>query len=938
MSSRIAADLIGRDDEVRTVREIVGGAADAGGALLIFGDPGIGKTALLQAAMARADEVGTRVLTTTGVQSEAALPFAALHQLLRPVLADVDKLPPPQRKALMAAFGMVEDRAPGMFIVALAVLNLLADLGAQRPLLIVIDDAHWLDAPSAAALAFVARRLETDPVVLLAALRLGTKNTLTEAGLQRMQLTALDPAAARALLQACAADLPPATRDRVLAAAAGNPLALIELPLALESSTTTDAVPGEPLPLTDHLERAFAARAQGLPLATRRLLLVAAANDRDDIVEIVAAGRLLGGERLGVAAFAPAEVAGLIEVDSARVRFRHPLMRSAIYQAAPVAERRVVHDALASTLTLQPDRRAWHRATGVIGSDDGIADELDEAATRAEHRGAISVAAVALERAAALTIDDAKKGARLLRATLLEFQLGHPDQVRRLMSLASGVDLAPHDRFELAGFAAMFDAGVPGDGRLVGSMVSTAAQARAAGETDIALDLLRIAAVRAWWADPGDDARAALLAAAKQLQVREEDPRRPYVVAILALADPLRHGSEVLKAVERMAPQFADDVISLRYLSQSAQVVGDPERAALLYSTAIPGLRAQGRLGFLASALAHHAWLSIELGHWRTAVSAAEEAARLAEETGQPLWIASAQAAQAALAGLRGDAAAALALASEAERVTVAARHEGTVGDRVLISERSLLATIQRARAIALLLVGRVDEAYDHVRRTFDARDPSYHFMTSWSGLDHLADASGSKRRDDARAILASYETYAELTSAVGIRVVVAYARAVLADDRAAEALYLVALDEDLAGWPLMRARLQLAYGTWLRRQRRASESRAPLRSARDAFDAIGAAPWAERARVELRASGEASERPRRDPSDQLTPQEFHIAQLVAEGLSNRDIGQRLYLSHRTVGSHLYRIFPKLGVTSRAQIRSAMAHVSGDPMRLSPEQ
>ncbi len=754
MASHVAVELIGREDELRTVREIVGGAADAGGALLILGDPGIGKTALLRAATARADDAGMRVLTTTGVQTEAALPFAALHQLLRPVLAEVGKLPPPQRKALMAAFGMAEERVPGMFIVALAALNLLADLAAQRALLLVVDDAHWLDAPSAAALAFVARRLETDPIVLLAALRSGTSNTLTEAGLQRMQLTPLDAEAARALLQSRAAHVLPATRERVLAAAAGNPLALIELPLALESSSATDAVPGEPLPLTDHLERAFAARAQGLPQATHKLLLVAAANDGDDIVEIVAAGRQFGGERLGVGALAPAEVAGLIEVDSARVRFRHPLVRSAIYQAAPVAERRAVHDALASTLALQPDRRAWHRAAGVIGPDDVVAEELDEAATRAERRGAISVAAVALERAAALTTDDANKGARLLRATLLEFQLGHPDQVRRLMALAGGLSLLPHDRFELAGFSAMFDPGLPGDAMLVGAMVTTAAQARAAGESDIGLDLLRIAAVRAWWSDPGEEARAALLAASKQLTVRDEDPRRAYVVAILALADPIGHGSEVLRAIERMAPQFADDAISLRYLSQSAQVVGDHQRAVLLYSTAIPVLRSQGRLGFLASSLAHLAWLSIDLGDWRTAASAAEEAARLAEETHQPLWIAAARAAQALLAGLRGDPVTALALAREAERVATTARHEGVVGDRVLMSERSLLAGLQRARGIASLLAGRVDEAYGHLRRTFEARDPAYHYMTSWSGLDHLADAAGPKRRDDARSIL----------------------------------------------------------------------------------------------------------------------------------------------------------------------------------------
>jgi DNA-binding NarL/FixJ family response regulator len=247
------------------------------------------------------------------------------------------------------------------------------------------------------------------------------------------------------------------------------------------------------------------------------------------------------------------------------------------------------------------------------------------------------------------------------------------------------------------------------------------------------------------------------------------------------------------------------------------------------------------------------------------------------------------------------------------------------VGDRVLISERVLLASIQRARGIASLLAGRLDEAYEQLRRTFEPSDPAFHFMTSWWGLDHLADAAGSNRRDEARAVLARYEPLAALTPASGFRLVIAYARAVLSEDADAEELYLAALDSNLAGWPLMHARLLLAYGTWLRRQRRPTEARAPLRSARDAFDAIGAVPWAERARVELRATGESSQRRDVAAVDQLTPQELQIAQLAADGLSNRDIGHRLYLSHRTVGSHLYRIFPKLGITSRVQLRKAMS-------------
>jgi hypothetical protein len=526
------AELFGRDEELSQLHGLVDNAKRTGGALLLVGEPGIGKTALLGSTIARANELGLRVLSTTGVQSEANLPFAGLHQLVRPILGHAEALPPPQRRALLSAFGELEEPVQNVFLVGLATLGLLTEASTDAPLLVTVDDVQWLDSPSCGALAFVARRLGADHIVFVAALRAGLLGPLTEAGISELRIGPLDDASAERLFEARGSGVPSSMRERVLRAAEGNPLALIDLPSALESFHG-EAVGSPPdlLPVTMRLEAAYAARAQGLPATARRLLLIAAVNDSDQIAEAVAAANLLSKETMTADGFAPAEAADLLDLDGARIRFRHPLVRSAMYQKAPSSERRAIHAALATALDREPDRQAWHRAAAVIGPDDGVAKELDRAALRAERRGAIAVAAAALERAAELTTDETDKGARLLRAIHLEFQLGRPGEVTRLMGLAAHLDLAAHDRFMLAGFTAMFDPGIPGDPTLARSMVAAATRAIAEGESDIALDLLRVAAVRAWWADPGDDARAALLDAAKELRVVDDDPRRATLSA-----------------------------------------------------------------------------------------------------------------------------------------------------------------------------------------------------------------------------------------------------------------------------------------------------------------------------------------------------------------------------------------------------------------------
>ena len=848
------------------------------------------------------------MLAAAGVQSESDLPFSGLHQLLRPVLGHVGAIAPAQQEALMAAFGMGERPAPDRFLIALAALDLLSEAAEAAPLLALVDDAHWLDRASADVLAFVARRLEPDPIVVVAALRDGFESPLAAAGLPELELDRLGPGEAETLLDGRAPALARALRERVLRAADGNPLALVELPVAIER-LGDGVLPPADLPLTDRLEQAFATRSAELPERTRTLLLVAALDDGQELETVLDAGRRLERE-LALADLAPAVTAGLIAMDEARVRFRHPLVRSAIRHAAGPDRRQQAHAALAEALAADPGRAVWHRAAAVVGTDEAVADALEQAAAAALRRGGVATAVAALERAAALTADHRRRVRLLLEAAEHGFELGRRPLVERLLAEAETYELAPLERARVTWIRESFDDGVPGAAAGARRLADVAEQTAAAGDRELALDLLGGAALRCWWGDPDEPIRRRLVAIANRLAPGSSDPR---VLAILGWADPIASGPDVIARLAAVDPGAVVSGRGLRLYGMAATAAGDHERAAALLGAAVEQLRREGAPALLAQALVLRGWASVHLGAWPSAVADLEEGGRLAAETSQPFWTARARAGEAMLAGLRGDRDGAHALASRIERVALPGR------------ATAALADLQLARGTASLAVGDHAEAYQALARLFDRADPAHHSMKSAWAIGDLAEAAAyAGRADEAAAAVAHVEAVAERTPGPRVHIALRHARAMLAPHGQEEPRFLDALGGGLTGWPFARARLQLAYGAWLRRSRRVSESRVPLRAARDAFDVLGGNPWSERARQELRASGETSRRRSPDARDELTPQELQIAELAADGLSNREIGQRLYLSHRTVGSHLYRVYPKLGISSRVELRDAL--------------
>ncbi|MGP4099912.1 AAA family ATPase [Nonomuraea sp. KM90] len=906
--------LFGRGAELKALAELVDAPGGAGGVLL-RGEAGIGKSALVAAAVAAASAAGLRVLTTTGVEAERDLAYAGLHQLLYPVQAGVDALPAPQRDALRGALGLAEAAEPSAHLVGLATLTLLAEAAAARPLLVVAEDVHWLDPASADVLAFVARRIESEPIVMIATLRDGERSHLQDAGLAPMPVARLSDEVAAELLDSIAPGLTPAVRARLLAEAAGNPLALTELPAALEHHGGPDPLMslsddrgglGPVLPLSERLERAFTARVAALPAPARTALLAAALNQSDSVAETLAATGLILGSAAEPEILAPAAEVRLIDLAIGTVTFRHPLMRSAIAAASTLAERRQAHLALAETLHEQPDRRAWHRAAATAGADEGVAAELDRAADRARHRGGVAAAIAALEQAARLSEGQDRKALRLLRAAELAVESGSRATAERLVRDAQALELSPRRRATAAWLLSGFEDGVREDVSRVSELAELAGSVAADGEVEPAARILWGAAMRCFWSEPGPAARRSLLEVADRLPVPADDPR---MVAVAAYVAPFERGGSTLDQLRKLAGTAGAVPEIDRYLGSAALQVGAFDLAARFSAAAAPGLRAQGRLGLLPRALAVQAWSRARLGDLATAVPIAAEAAKLAQETGQPFMYGLATAVQAEIAALRGDHGRARALADEAERVALPA------------GARPVLATVQLTRGLVALSEARFDDAFAALSRILDPADPAYQLALRAYCLAELTEAAvRAGRTDDMRDILRGLEPLAASTPSPALHIGLRYARAVLAPSEEAEKLFTAALRADLTGWPAERGRLHLAFGEWLRRQRRAAESRSHLRTARETFDALGMAAWGERARGELRSAGESS--PNRDPDarEKLTPHELNIAQLAAEGLTNREIGQRLYLSHRTVGTHLHRIFPKLGVSSRADL------------------
>ncbi|MGV9770978.1 ATP-binding protein [Streptosporangium sp. NPDC003464] len=906
--------LFGREAELKALAELIDGPGDRSGVLL-RGEAGVGKSALVAEAVSAPSVAGPRVLTTTGVESEQNLAYAGLQRLLYPVRAGVDALPAPQRDALRSALGLADGAGPSAYLVGLATLTLLAEEAAVRSLLVVAEDVHWLDRASADVLAFVARRIESEPIAMIATLREGERSPLQDAGLFPMPVDRLSDEVAAELLDSIAPGLTSAVRTWLLEEAAGNPLALTELPAAMGDHagpgpawSLSDHLggPGPVLPLTERLERAFTARVATLPAPARTALLVAALNQSDSVSETLAATGLILGSAAELEVLAPAVEARLIELGIGMVRFRHPMMRSAIPAASTLAERRQAHLALAETLRGRPDRRAWHRAAAASGADEEVAAELDRAADRARHRGGVAAAIAALEQAARLSEGQDRKALRLLRAAELAVESGSRDTAERMVGDAQALDLPPRRRAAAAWLLSGFEDGVREDVSRVSELAELAASVAADGQVEPAVRILWGAAMRCFWSEPGPAARRSLLGVADRLPVPADDPR---MVAVAAYVAPFERGGTVLDGLRKLAGVAGADPEVDRYLGSAALQVGAFDLAARFSAAAAPGLRAQGRLGLLPRALAVQAWSRARLGDLATAVPVAAEAAKFAQETGQPFMYGLATAVQAEIAALRGDHESARTLADEAERVALPA------------GARPVLATVQLTRGLAALSEGRFDDAFAALSRILDPADPAYQLALRAYFLAELTEAAvRAGRTDTMRDILHDLEPPAASTPSPALHIGLRYARAVLAPTAEAEELFTAALRTDLTGWPAERGRLHLAFGEWLRRQRRAAESRTHLRTARETFDALGMAAWGERARRELRGAGESS--PNRDPDarEKLTPHELNIAQLAAEGLTNREIGQRLYLSHRTVGTHLHRIFPKLGVSSRADL------------------
>lgn len=900
-----SARLVGRDDELALIDALMArGRAQGGDALLLHGDPGVGKSALAAAATANARASGATVLSTTGVPSEAEVPYTSLQPLLWPVLDDADALPAPQKAAIEAAMGLSADAPQDPFRTGLAVLGLLGDAAERAPVVVIAEDAHWIDEATTEVLAFVARRIEADAIAMLLTSRESIPRSFR--GLPARKLEPLAPAVAEALLHELAPDLAAGTRQRILDQAQGNPLGLTEL---LAGAARAHEEPELPtwLPLSTRLERTFAARVADLPDSTRAALLVAALSDRADVTEVLAAAGRLTGTSLDLDTFTPAVEAGIVEVAELRVRFGHPLMRSAIGQGGSESRRREAHEALATTLADDRARSLGHRVAAADGTaDDALAAELVAVAKGAQRRGSMVRAAETLGRAAALTSDEPVRGARLLDGAELALDIGRADLVERLLGDAAALSLAPDDQqrrlwlqrtsSRRAPTPAWFEAHLD----RVDELIAAIDAARAS-------QALLSTAFRAWWADVPIGLRDRMIAQARSLP-----PGTPEVIVVmtLALVAPAEHGAEIRAWIARADP---DEIPAemLRLFSVMCGIVGMFDRGVVVGDRALERLRARGRYGLLATALVGRAWAGVFAGAWSASLAAAQQAQTVSRETDQPLWLVAGLSSEAALCGVRGELDRALELADRSEARLPPGAADG------------MRSMAELARGLARLAAGEPAAALGHLRRVLDPGEPWHSgFVARWVVADAVEAAVLANAYDEARALTDRAAAFAHPSP--HLEASIAYARLLLAPDGEADARAEDALSASRE-LPALRARVQLAFGGHLRRRRRAAEARALLRAARDTFEALDMAAPAERARGELRAAGEAVRVAAADPAAVLSPQELQIARLAADGLSNRDIGQALYLSHRTIGSHLYRIFPKLGVASRGELRALLA-------------
>ncbi|GAA3555817.1 LuxR family transcriptional regulator [Microlunatus spumicola] len=910
---QVARPLTGRQREVDHLRASLSEVSRAGRAVVISGEAGIGKTALAEVAEAYARHLGFVVLRCDAVERERSIGYSGLHQLLQPVLHLRTSLPPRQQQALETVFGLDEsDEAPtaNQLLVGIATLGLLEEAGSPRPVLLLVEDLQWLDRSSGDVLGFVARRLGQARVVLVATLRDGDLPSTTWLGppIEHLRLGPITARESEELLDQLPVRLPPPARARVLREARGNPLALLELSTELqERGLAADAELLPELPLSRRLEDGFMQQVHRLPGATQRFLLVAVASGDAPFSEVVAAATELG---LSPADLAPAELVGLVRVDAQHLRFRHPLVRSAVYNAAPIAERLAVHRALASTL--QPHRGAWHLAAATPDRDESVAETLTAIAEDAAYRGAQAEASMAFERAAALSVDPSLRLRRLVEAAETA-RLAGVTSASRLADAARPLLIDPTAEPALAVRAAItrWRLGAD-DGQFAARVEELVEIAERLGGPD-------------GTAHPQERTRA-LVAVAVGLYVLQpaEGLRRRALAALTALE---RHHE--LDVQGRVA------LILLDPLGNAARWRG---RLQELDGAKIP----PNRLAYAAEAIQD---LPGATALWAAAAELTGRAREVSEE-GLALH------GRALIRILAGDLTGSLASAEVAQRASSEVDLENVRPAALLVSALAHVwlgdlpqaaAEIERAQAISSgAPLGR-KEAELHwaagmlalaEHRHWDAwvrlrQVGSHPTFAAWSVADLTEAAVQTGKVAEVTVVLQQLERDNETYASPHLAMLLHRSRALLADGAAAGDEFRAAIAAGTgSGAPLELARTRLAYGMWLRRQRRESEAREPLAEALGTFDTAGAKRWAERAAAELRAAGAPVVNRRHDAPDQavalLTAQELQIAGLAAEGLTNKEIATQIYLSHRTVGAHLYRVFPKLGITSRAQLRAAL--------------
>lgn len=836
-----ATPLAGRQHELTVISDIIARASDQGQTATVVGDPGIGKSALLSAAEDAARAAGFLVLTVLGIESEAQLPFAGLHQMLRPIIGHTRQLRPAQENALLSAFGLGDGPPPELFLVSLAALNLLAAVSTARPVAVIADDVQWLDPQSQETLAFIARGAASYPIIVIGAIRTGHRSPYLTSAPTVLELRGVDEAAARAILRTHAGMLGESARCRILSEAEGNPLALIELPAAWREADPD--VAERPLTLPARLERAFAGRIADLPATARDAVLVAATDPATDLTEILRAASVFSGRPAAAEDLGPAAEAGLLRIDGGQVHFRHPLVRSGILQGESLSRRLAANAALAEILTSEPYRRTWHKAQSTVGPDDRIADELEANVAIALSRGGVISAIRNLQRAAQLTTRSAARGHRLLMAAEHAFGLGRADLMAELIAAATRTQLSELDWARMQWLREIFNDGVPGDARRVRELCDIARKSARAGDTDLALNLLLGAALRCWWADTGPQARAAVVAVTTTLSGQERDAR---YIAALAVAEPVYQCRDVMQLLSQFAVDDIADANALRLLGMAAHAVGDTVRSVDFLSRSETMLREEGRLGLLSHVLSMLIADRLELGDWDRA--AAEEGERLAKETGQPIWRTGTLFCDALRHAFLGQPEQALAYAAEVELVA----NRDDLND--------MLSCVQRTRGAALASAGDHRGAYRELRRLFDPADPSFHQRERYGAVMLLADAAvASGQIPDARQVIAGLEEVAAHTPSPMLLIHLTYARAVLADDADASPAYADLMGLDLTRWPWARARASLAYGRWLGRKGLLRAARAALSAAEQTFRRIGAVTWASQAAKELIAAQAAS-------------------------------------------------------------------------------